>query len=88
MTQLEMKMQDKNKKTPEQIRVEQEEKQRLIDRIIAATNSVPKSVMNGSQTKAASWKAAAVTARNLAESKSPGLDKLRNALGSLTIASS
>lgn len=81
-------MQDKQKKSPEQLEVERQEKANLVGRILPATNSVPKSIMNGSQTKAANWKTAAVAARRLAESKSPDLNKLRNALGALTVASS
>ena len=81
-------MQDKQKKSPEQLEVERQEKANLVSRILAATNTVPKAVMNESQTKAASWKAAAVTARRLAESKNPDINKLRNAIGALTIASS
>lgn len=81
-------MQDKNKKTPEQIEMDRQERERIREQIINATNSVPRNVMNGSQTKAASWKAAAVAARRLAESKAPDLNKLRNALGALRIAES
>lgn len=81
-------MQDKNKKTPEQIALDNAEKDRIKDQIIKATNSVPLAVMNGSQTKAANWKTAAVASRRLAESKQPDLNKLRNALGALRIAES
>lgn len=81
-------MQEKNKKTPEQIEIERQERERIREAIIKATNSVPASVMNGSQTKAAGWKRAAVAARKLAESKAPDLNKLRNAYGALRVAES
>ncbi|MBN6210641.1 hypothetical protein JYK21_29620 [Ralstonia pickettii] len=72
-----------NKKTPDQIKLEQEQIAKLRAQLLDLTSHCPKSVLAGSHQKAVSWKAAAVSARRLAESKSPTLTKLQNAVTSL-----
>ncbi|MGA4409263.1 hypothetical protein ACI2VP_05095 [Ralstonia nicotianae] len=72
-----------NKKTPDQVKLEQEEIAKLRARLLDLTSHCPKSVLAGSHQKAVSWKSAAVGARRLAESKSPTLTKLQNAVTAL-----
>ena len=71
---------EKQKKTPEQLEVERIEIERLLGRLMQMTDVCPKSVLDDSYQKAVQWKEAAIGARKLAESKSPTLMNLQNAV--------
>lgn len=75
---------EKLAKSPEQIEEEKRQIASLRARLIDMTNRCPSSVLLGSYQKAVAWKKAAIGARKLAESKSPTLAKLQNAVTELT----
>lgn len=70
-------------KSPEQIEAERRERADLIVEITDLSDSVPMKVLRGSHNVAAQWKEAAVKGRRLAQSKTPGLQKLRDAAAAL-----
>lgn len=70
-------------KSPEQIEAERREKENLVKYIVAVTDRVPAKVIAGSFNAAAQWKEAAIKGRRLAQSKAPGLQRLRDAAAAL-----
>lgn len=75
---------EKLAKSPEQVEEEKRQIATLRAKLIDLTDRCPQSVLAGSYQKAVAWKKAAVGARKLAESKSPTLAKLQNAVTELT----
>ena len=71
-------------KSPEQIEEEKRQIAALRTQLLSLTDRCPPSVLAGLYQKAVAWKKAAVGARKLAESKSPTLTKLQNAVTELT----
>lgn len=72
-------MEKKAVKTDVQIEAEKRETAALIAEIGQRINRVPQSVLAGSVQSARSWKENAFKAMNLAQSKQPKLDALRDA---------
>lgn len=71
-------------KTEAQIESEKREQEELRNLIISKTNTIPPKVLNdGSYQMAIDFKNFAMAARKTAESKSPGLTKLRAAWQSI-----
>lgn len=67
-------------KSEAQIESEKRETAELVNKILSATNRIPKKIINeGSYQAAVAFKQAAESARKAAESKQPRLSKLRDA---------
>lgn len=76
-------MREQVKKTPEMIAEEKRRIERLCQELIKLTDQVPDRVINGFHGPAVQWKASAIKARKLCESKAPTITKLENALTEL-----
>ncbi|NIF51437.1 hypothetical protein [Burkholderia sp. Ax-1724] len=79
-------MREKITKTPEAIKAEQEQVEKMREELKALCNRVPPAVLSGSYQTAVAWKKAASDAYKLATSKAPMLSKLVDARTAMQLA--
>ncbi|WP_156429539.1 hypothetical protein [Burkholderia sp. TSV86] len=76
-------MEKKRRKTPEEIAAEKTEREAICAEIQRRINHVPQSVLEGSQQRAAEWKARAFKAMQLSGRERTSLNDLRAAVDNL-----